>query len=86
MFFFYFISKIFSIVCTSFIVWILIISETIRLGISVDRSIFQWPMWVAVGATGGYLVSFITMLFSYCAIRRRQSKMDTNYYHPRNQF
>jgi biotin transporter BioY len=43
-------------------------------------------MWLAVGATGGYLMSFITMLFSYCAIRRREFKMETNYYHPRNQF
>ncbi len=43
-------------------------------------------MWLAVGATGGYLMSFISMLFSYCAIRRRQSTMDENYNHPRNKF
>jgi len=78
--------KIHFIVCTSFIVWILLISETLKLGYTVNRNIFSWPMWLAVGATGGYLMSFLTMLFSYCAIHRRQSKMNENYLQPRNQF
>jgi hypothetical protein len=75
-----------SLVCTSFIVWILIISESVRLGVTITSSIFNWPMWLAVGATGGYLMSFITILFSYCAIQRRKSKREQNYSHPRNQF
>jgi len=79
-------SLILLIFCTSFIVWILLISEMRRLGFNIDRSMFNWPMWLAVGATGGYFMSITSMLISYCAIRRRQDKVERNYYHPRNQF
>ncbi|CAF0724902.1 unnamed protein product [Rotaria sordida] len=74
------------IFCSSFVVWILLISEAIKLGISIDRRIFRWPMWLAIGATGSYLVSLITMIFSFCAINRRKNKIEQNYYRPRNQF
>jgi uncharacterized membrane protein len=74
------------IVCNSFIVWILIISETLTLGYSVNRSMFGWPMWLAVGATGGYLMTFITLIFSCFAICRRKNKMATHNYHKRDQF
>ncbi|CAM2723565.1 unnamed protein product [Rotaria socialis] len=72
--------------CTSAAVWILLISETLKLGIAIDRYMFGWPMWLAVGATGGYLMSLITMTFSFCAISRRKNKILQNYYRPRNQF
>lgn len=74
------------LVCTSFIVWILLISETLQLGIAIDRSIFGWPMWLGVSASGGYLMAFLTMMFSCCSQLRRESKMKENYYNPRNQF
>lgn len=75
-----------SVVCTSFIVWILLISETLQLGVAIDRSIFGWPMWLAVGASGGYLMAFLTMILSCCTQLRRETKMRDNYYNPRNQF
>ncbi|CAF2334980.1 unnamed protein product [Rotaria sp. Silwood2] len=74
------------IFCSSFVVWILLISETLKLGISVNRDIFSWPMWLAIGATGGYLMSLLTMIFSFCAIKKRKNKIKQNYYRPRNQF
>ncbi|CAF0733911.1 unnamed protein product [Rotaria sp. Silwood1] len=74
------------IFCSSFVVWILLIAETLKLGISIDRHRFSWPMWLAVGATGGYLMSLLTMIFSFCAIYKRKNKINQNYYRPRNQF
>lgn len=74
------------LVCTSLVVWILLISETARLGVSINRFMFEWPMWLAVGASGGYLMSFITIIISYCTIRRRGNKMERDYDPPRNHF
>ncbi|CAF5142320.1 unnamed protein product, partial [Rotaria sp. Silwood1] len=47
-------------------VWILIISEIAAFGQKVDRLLFRWPMWLAVGASGGFLLAFITMILSFC--------------------
>ena len=74
------------LVCCSFVVWILLISETVRLGNTIDRRMFRWPMWLAVGATGGYLISFLLMSISFCATFRRRKLIKQNYYHQNNQF
>ncbi|CAF1133910.1 unnamed protein product [Rotaria sordida] len=70
---------------TSIAVWILVISEVLALGQRAERSVFRWPMWLAVGASGGYLMAFITMILSFCSglicRRKRGSK-----YHAETQF
>jgi hypothetical protein len=58
----------------------------LALGISINPDLFNWPMWLAVSATGGYLMAFITMSFSFCLMCRRENKMGNNFYHSRNQF
>ena len=67
------------LVSASVAVWILLISETLVLGYTVDRSIFRWPMWLAVGASGGFLLAFILMLTSFCSTvccgRRRRRNL-----------
>ena len=44
-------------------------------------------MWLAVGATGGYLMAFITMLLSFCAVvcHRRKGR-DKDLYRAENHF
>jgi uncharacterized membrane protein len=80
-------SRFFSLlVFASAAVWILLISETLVLGYKADRSIFNWPMWLAVGATGGYFMAFLTMLISFCATVCRQRKRDKNLYYAGNQY
>lgn len=68
------------LVSASVAVWILLIAETLILRYTVDRSIFNWPMWLAVGASGSYFMSLITMLVSFCKAVCRQNKRDTFYY------
>ncbi|CAF3925820.1 unnamed protein product, partial [Rotaria sp. Silwood1] len=58
--------SVFVAFCTSVAVWILIISEIAAFGQKVDRLLFRWPMWLAVGASGGFLLAFITMILSFC--------------------
>ncbi|UJR13462.1 hypothetical protein I4U23_000476 [Adineta vaga] len=65
--------------CASFVVWILLISETLVIGYKVDRSIFRWPMWLAVGATGGYLMAFMTTLIHLCSLACRRRKNPDQY-------
>ncbi|CAF1312956.1 unnamed protein product [Adineta steineri] len=72
--------------CASFVVWILLISETLTMGYSVNRSIFNWPMWLAVGATGGYLMALLTMLFSFCAVVCHGRKEDRSLNYAANKF
>jgi hypothetical protein len=43
-------------------------------------------MWLAVGATGGYFMAFLTMLISFCATVCRQRKRDKNLYYAGNQY
>ena len=74
------------LVAASVAVWILLIAETLVLGYSVNRSIFNWPMWLAVGASGGYLMAFITMLISFCTTVCRQRKRGKNLYYTSNQY
>jgi hypothetical protein len=76
----------FSLVCTSIAVWILLISETLALGYSVNRSVINWPMWLAIGASGGFLMAFITMLISFCKSACGQRKRDKNLYYASNQY
>jgi hypothetical protein len=76
----------FRLVATSAAVWILLIAETLVLGYKADRSIFNWPMWLAVGATGGYFMAFVTMLISFCATVCRQRKRDKSMYYAGNQY
>jgi hypothetical protein len=76
----------FSLVCASAAVWILLIAETLVLGYQAQTSIFNWPMWLAVGATGGYLMAFITILGSFCIGVCRQRKRNTNLYYASHQY
>jgi hypothetical protein len=76
----------FELVFASAAVWILLISETLVLGYKVDRSIFNWPMWLAVGASGGYLMAFITWIISFCKAICNQRRTDKSSYYARNQY
>jgi hypothetical protein len=58
----------------------------LKMGYTVNRSIFNWPMWVAVGATGGYLMAFLSMLISFCTITCRRRKRDRSLYYQENHF
>ena len=79
-------SLILSLVCTSIVVWILLIVETLVLGYTVNTSTLHWPLWLAVGASGGYLMSSLTMLISLCAVVRRQRRRDKDLLEARNHF
>lgn len=64
----------------SIVVWVLIIVESARLGQKVDRDIFRWPIWLAVGSTGGYLISFLLILISACRTARHRRIVKNHYY------
>ncbi|CAF0759040.1 unnamed protein product [Adineta ricciae] len=75
--------------CASFVVWILEISETLVIGYKVDRSVINWPLWLAVGSTGGYLMAFVTTLIHLCSIMCRRRDREVLYKQSeftRNQF
>ncbi len=75
-----------KLVLASCAVWILLITETLVLGYKVERKMFDWPMWLAVGASGGYLMSFITLIFSFCRVVCKRRKADKYLTPPREQF
>jgi hypothetical protein len=62
------------------------ITETLVLGYSVDRSIFNWPIWLSVGASGGYLMALVTLVSSFCIVVCNRRKRDKHLYMPRDQF
>ena len=62
------------------------IVETLVLGYKVERSMINWPMWLSVGASGGYLMAFITLLISFCAVVCKRRKRDRYLSHSREQF
>jgi hypothetical protein len=43
-------------------------------------------MWLAIGASGGFLMGFIIMLVSYCKSACGQPKRDKNLYFTSNQY
>lgn len=43
-------------------------------------------MWVAVGASGGYLFAFISMIVAYCRRGKRRHNGNNNLYAPGNKF
>lgn len=66
-------------------VWIIVISATTYFTSPINSSMFNWPMWLAVGASGGYLMAFFFMLFSFCAVCcGRRKKTDKNIYRQDN--
>ncbi|CAF1930951.1 unnamed protein product [Rotaria magnacalcarata] len=72
--------------CTSVAIWILLIAEILSIGQKAETSIFRWPMWLAIGASGGFLMGFISMVLSFCrglsCRRRRRDEL----YSPENHF
>ncbi|CAF2854030.1 unnamed protein product [Rotaria sp. Silwood2] len=58
--------SVFITFCASVAVWILIISEILAFSQKVERSTFRWPMWLGIGASGGFLMGFISILISFC--------------------
>ena len=70
----------YHVACASLVVWILIIVEAARLSRRFDREIFHWPMWLAVGSTGGYLISLLFILVSVCHTVRHRRIIKSHYY------
>ncbi|CAF0782699.1 unnamed protein product [Adineta steineri] len=77
---------LFIIVGASLSVWALLISETYRLGITANHRRFNWPIWLAIVSTIGYLVSFITMFSSFLIIYRRNNNMEMHVHRLRDKF
>lgn len=77
---FFFIFLFYRKASASIVVWVLIIVESARLGQKVDRDIFRWPIWLAVGSTGAYFISFLLILVSACRTARHRRIIKNHYY------
>lgn len=49
-------------------------AETLVIGYQVNTTVIRWPLWLAVGASGGFLMAWISSLIHFCVglCRRRR--------------
>lgn len=65
-----------SLVCISAVIWIVMIIMNRDVNMTIRRENIGFSLWIAVGATGGYLLAFLCFVLYRVGLSRRRYLKD----------